>query len=229
MDISVIIPVLNEEGSLEASVKAVCRSMEKAADRYEVIIVDDGSSDNTAAVAGALARGNSLVRVVSNAENLGYGKALRDGFSAAKYDYVFFTDADGQFDLEEFRDFPLAAKENAIVCGYRKHKKYGLLRRFTSFCYNMLARAVIGPGVRDVNCAFKLIKRDVLEGMGLTSSGFFVNAELLAKARRAGVGVAELPVSHFCRTAGASKVRASHVLGTLCEMTAFLLKKGRND
>lgn len=217
-----MIPAFNEEAGIENTVLSACRALDKMAVRYEVIVVDDGSSDGTAASMARMAARNPAVRLLRQPANMGYGKALRDGFGASRYGLLFFTDADGQFDLDELGAFFPLADGNDIVCGYRKHKEYVFPRNLASFCYNLLVRLFLRPGVRDVNCAFKLMKREAVEALGLRSTGFFINAELLAKARRAGLKVVETPVSHFPRTAGVSKVRRANVLGTIGEMAAFM-------
>ena len=222
MDISAVIPAFNEEGSIEASVAGVCSALGRLAGRYEVIVVDDGSSDRTASIVEGLAAGNAAVRLIRHPENRGYGKALSDGFAAAAYSHVFFTDADLQFDMAELGGLLPLAAGNDLVCGYRVQKKYSFGRRVSSLCYNLLVRLVLRPGVRDVNCAFKLMKKEALAALNPRSSGFFVSAELLARARRLGYKVAEAPVSHFPRPSGESKVRPAHVLGTLREMFSFL-------
>ena len=226
MDISAVIPAFNEEGNIEASVAGVCSALGRLAGRYEVIVVDDGSSDRTPALVEGLARGNAAVRLIRHPGNQGYGKALSDGFAAAAYSHVFFTDADLQFDMAELGGLLPLAAGNDLVCGYRVRKKYGFGRRASSFCYNLLVRLVLRPGVRDVNCAFKLIKKEALSALRPRSAGFFVSAELLARARRLGYKVAEAPVSHFPRPTGESKVRPDHIFGTLREMFSFLLGGG---
>lgn len=222
MEISVVIPALNEEAGIEGAVAGACRALDRFTASYEVIVVDDGSSDGTAAKVELLAAGRPAVRLIRQPGRTGYGAALLAGFGAARHEYLFFTDADSQFDLNELEAFFPLMRENEIACGYRADKKYGWFRNFTSAAYNALAGLLLRPGVRDVNCAFKLMKRGAVQSLGLRSRGFFINAELLAKARRRGLRVAEAPVSHFPRTAGESKVSLPGIMRTIAEMTAFL-------
>ena len=224
MEISALIPAFNEEDNIENSVNAVRSALLKLGGRFEILVADDGSTDGTPEIVRRIAASDPAVRHIRLEKNGGYGRALREGFSAAAYGHIFFTDADGQFDIGQLGELAALAPRADIVCGYRVRKQYSFFRGFASFCYNTLVGLLFHPGVKDVNCAFKLLKREAVLGLGTGASGFFISAELLTRARRRGLSIAETPVSHFPRYAGRSKVRLSHVLGTLREMTAFMLR-----
>jgi glycosyltransferase involved in cell wall biosynthesis len=221
-DVSAVVPAFNEEAGIHGALEALRTALESACREFEIIVVDDGSSDGTSSVVEALASSDPRIRLLHLAENSGYGAALAAGFAAARYGTVFITDADGQFDMGEIGQLLPLCSGNDLVCGYRIKKRYGAFRRLASASYNLLVRAALRPGIRDVNCAFKAIRRDALAGLRLVSRGFLVNAELLARARLAGLRVAEVPVHHFPRLAGGSKVRFGHMLSTLTELCRLL-------
>jgi glycosyltransferase involved in cell wall biosynthesis len=168
-------------------------------DAYEVLVVDDGSIDDTGARVEALA-GRHAVRVIRHPQNRGYGGALRTGFDNATLDAVWLMDSDGQFDADDLRRvLPLYAPDT-LVAGYRAHRRDSLVRRFYHWAFFRLVLVLFGPTVRDVNCAFKLFPRAV--GAGLTSEGAMISTELVLRARRAGYRVAEVAIPHYPRRAG---------------------------
>ena len=145
-------------------------------------------------------------RLLRHGSNRGYGAALRTGFEAARFDLVAFTDADCQFDLFDLgRLAPLAA-EHPIVAGYRAERKDPWRRRFFSWGYNWLARTLLGTRLRDVDCALKVLRRDALAQLLPKSNDFFVNTEMMTRARQLGFAVIEIPVTHRARAGGQSKV-----------------------
>jgi glycosyltransferase involved in cell wall biosynthesis len=203
-ELSVVLPAVNEEANVRETVKGVATVMNGLAlDGYEIIVVDDGSRDGTGAIADTLAHEHARVRVVHHDVNLGYGAALRSGFGAARYAWVFFTDSDRQFDVAEIeRLLPYADRYDAVI-GYRQHRRDHLGRKVNTFMWKLVIRAAFGLRTRDMSCAFKLLRRDQLEAIGpLESRGALVSAELLVKLTRAGARIKEVPVSHYPRPAG---------------------------
>jgi len=202
--ISVIFPAFNEEENIAESVEMARRAMSKFfdADKIEIIVVNDGSSDGTRAILDDLAARYSDVRVVHHNRNRGYGAALRSGLYAARNDLAFFSDADLQFDLEEIRHFMKHVKDYDIVAGYRINRADPPIRRLNAWGWNMLVRATLGLRVKDIDCAFKLFRREIFNHIQLTSVGAMVNTELLALAYQRGLRVKEVPVSHYPRSAG---------------------------
>jgi glycosyltransferase involved in cell wall biosynthesis len=145
------------------------------------------------------------VRLVRHDRNRGYGAALRTGFAQARKDVVFFSDADGQFDLQELGGLIALLHTAPVVVGYRIKRNDPPHRLFIAKTYNLIVRAVFGLRVRDIDCAFKLLRRDALERVQLESNGAFISSELLIKLRRAGVPIAQAGVHHYPRTTGVSK------------------------
>jgi len=201
--LSVVLPAYNEAANLRATVEGALEVLRGLGGRFEVIVVDDGSRDGTGALADALARATPEIRAVHHPHNRGYGAAIRSGFTAATLPWLFFTDADGQFDL---RELPTLLSETAradVVAGYRLRRQDPWFRRLYAFLFGrVLVRAVLGVRVRDLNCAFKLIRRDLVAGLDLKSDGALINAELLGKAKRAGARIVEAGVHHFPRRVG---------------------------
>ncbi len=202
--ISVIYPALNEEANIRHTVEAACRTLSELADQWEVIVVNDGSRDNTGKICDELAAANPCVRVVHHPMNRGYGVALRNGFSAARHEYLFFSDSDGQFDIRELRDLIPWSGKFDIVAGYRARRNDPPHRLFNAWGWKVLVRALLGVKLRDLDCAFKLFRHELFERIQIRSVGSMVNAEMMAQAVRLGMTIHEIPVSHFPRYHGTS-------------------------
>jgi len=194
----------NEEGNIEQAVTSALAVLAGVADQYEVIVVDDGGRDRTGAIADRLAAANPHVRVVHHPVNRGYGAALRSGFQAATYPLVVLVDGDNQFDLGELPALLRAINGRDIVSGYRITRHDPAVRRLNAFMYNRMARVLFQIPVRDVNCGFKLYRRDLLERLlpQLRSTGALINVEILARARKLGATVTEVGVHHYPRETG---------------------------
>src|ERR1700730_2549407 len=166
------------------------------------MVLDDASQDGTAAVLERLKRAQPNLRVIRHAANRGYGAALRSGVDVARFGWVFLMDHDTQFDPAEV-ELLLAHAANAdIVAGYRKHRRDPLLRRLNAWAFFTLVRLLFGKLVRDVNCAFRLTRRDLIARMALHSEGALINTEMLVLARQLHARVVEVPVHHYPRKAG---------------------------
>ena len=203
--LTIFFPAFNEEEIIATTVANAVRVAASFADDYEVIVVDDGSRDQTAAVVEKIGTADPHVRIVRHGVNRGYGAALRTGFKEARKDLVFFSDADGQFDLGELPNLIALLPQAPVVVGYRIRRNDPPHRLFIAKTYNLIVRAVFGLRVRDIDCAFKLLRRDVLACIELESNGAFISSELLIKLRRAGVPIVECGVHHYPRTTGYSK------------------------
>jgi glycosyltransferase involved in cell wall biosynthesis len=213
---SACIPALNEAGNIGALVRDLDMVLSNLCREHEIIVVDDGSTDETAAVLKELDL--STLRTITHPTNLGYGRSLRDGFDAAQYDYIFYTDGDGQFDVAELAWFVERAAPDRAVVGYRLERSEGGLREFTSWAYNKLIRLLFGFKLRDVDCSFKVFPATVVPSLELKSDEFFIDTELMVKLNNADVEVEELGVRHLPREYGKSTVSARHIVTTIREI-----------
>jgi glycosyltransferase involved in cell wall biosynthesis len=200
--LSIVLPAYNEEANVEVAVNRARDVASRHCTDFEVIVVDDGSSDATAAIVEKLGIDDPRIRLVKHEVNRGYGGALKSGFLAAEMDLVFFTDSDNQFDLDELAVFIDLIQSVDVVAGYRIKRRDPLFRRLNARAWNYLVRALFYVPVRDIDCAFKLFRREVFDGLELNSIGAMVNTELMVKLGRSGYRVVEVGVHHFPRTAG---------------------------
>jgi glycosyltransferase involved in cell wall biosynthesis len=224
LSLSIVLPCYNEAENVRRVVEQALTVGRGLARELEVIIVNDGSRDGTGSVADALAQQHREVRVVHHERNLGYGGAVASGLRAARRDWVFFTDGDGQFDLAQVQRLLPFMRGHDLVTGYRLDRQDGPVRRLNGWLWTRLVNLVLGTGVRDVDCAFKVIPRVCLERIELCSRGALVSAELLARARRQGLSVAEVGVHHLPRLAGRSTGgRPGVILRALIEL--WLLRR----
>jgi dolichol-phosphate mannosyltransferase len=206
--LSLVIPAYNEESGIRQAVAEADEALARIASDYEILVVDDGSRDATAAVVAEEARLRPRVRLLRHATNQGYGAALQAGFAAARFEHVAFTDADCQFYIDDLASLLPLTEQNAVAVGYRLDRKDSPRRRLLSWCYNAAVRTLVGTRVRDVDCALKVFRRRALVDLLPESSGYFVNTEMLARARQLGHRVAEAGVRHRPRVRGTSKVSA---------------------
>ena len=202
--LSVIFPAFNEEANIRAVVEDAYRDIWKITPVFEVIVVNDGSKDRTGDICDRLAEEFSEVRVVHHARNRGYGAALKSGIESARYDLIFFTDADGQFDLKEVAALLEQTDAYDIVAGYRARRQDPPHRLLFAWGWNILVRLVLGIRIRDIDCAFKVFNRRVFNKVQIQSVGAMVNTEIFAQVSRFGMTVKEVPVSHFPRRYGES-------------------------
>lgn len=219
--LSLILPAWNECEIITAAIREADAALRSITDTYEIIVVDDGSTDGTAELVLKAAESNPAVKLVRHSPNQGYGAALRSGFAAASMDLVGFTDADCQFDLTELDRFMLLSKRYDVVCGYRIDRKDTPLRCLYSRVYNLMVRTLLGTEVRDVDCALKVFHRDVVKKLKITGSGFLVNSELLVQVKRHGHSLVEVGVSHRPRTEGESTVSIHHIPKVLASLARF--------
>jgi glycosyltransferase involved in cell wall biosynthesis len=200
--LTVVLPCHDEQDNVLQAIRDARLAAAAAADDYEIVVVDDGSADATGSLAAAAADEDPRVRVVVHEHNRGYGAALRSGIDAARCDWILLTDADLQFDLTELIRFVEPARAHDVVVGYRLVRMDPLMRRVNAYAWNRLVGRVFDLDVRDVDCAFKLVRRELAQRLHLTADGAMISAELMARAALAGASIAELGVHHRPRTAG---------------------------
>lgn len=202
--LSLFFPAYNEEANLASTVEKAIPVLKKVAEKYELIIVNDGSKDKTGEIAAKLAQKYPFIKVITHHPNRGYGAAIKSGLYNSKYDWIVFTDSDGQFDFSEVSKLIDKTDWADLVIGYRINRQDSFLRKFFGWGWTFLTNILLGIKVKDVDCAFKLVKKKVIEGIPelQSSRGGMISPEFLAKARKAGFKIVEVGVHHYPRKAG---------------------------
>jgi len=201
--ISAFFPAYNEEANIGPLCLKTAAALKKVTRRYEVIAINDGSRDRTAEVVTALHKKDPHIRLVDHAVNQGYGAAVKTGFASSKMDWIFFTDGDGQFDVNEIATLLPLTADHDLVVGYRIKRADPRIRLQNAWAWGTLVRNLFRlKGVRDIDCAFKVIRRSVFEKFSLETTGAMISTELLVKAQKNGFRIAEVGVHHYARTAG---------------------------
>ncbi len=223
--LSLVLPAYNEEAGIRQAVVEADEALAALFDDYEILVVDDGGRDATAAIVAEEAAIRPRVRLLRHDANKGYGAALRTGFEAARFEFVAFTDADCQFHLADLGHLLPLVERHPIAVGWREDRKDSWLRCFLSRGYNVLTRTLLGSCVRDCDCALKVFRREALAAILPETNGFFVNVEMLARARQLGYEVAEAGVRHRPRVRGKSTVSPWDVPRTLSSLLPFWWSK----
>ena len=200
--LTVALPAYNEEQNIGPMIELVREKVGPLVDDLEIVVVDDGSSDDTAKIVGQIGDQDPRVRLIEHPTNLGYGAAARDGIWAATKELVFITDSDRQFDLGEMPRFLARIGEADMVVGYRRARSDPWHRRFFGHGWSWLVNLLFGYTARDIDCAFKLFRRTVIDTIQVESGGAMFSAEFLARTKRAGFKIVEEPVSHYPRVVG---------------------------
>lgn len=215
--ISVVLPAHNEAGNIEQVVRRGLEILPTVVDRFEILVIDDGSTDDTGEIADRLSLEDRRVRVIHHYGNRGYGCAWRSGIHAATWDWIFFMDSDRQFDIGEISTLVDAAPGYDIVTGYRVRRRDPYYRFLVGSCFNILVTVLFDVHLRDIDCGFKMFRSCLLKPMELTSPRALINTEIHAKANRVHARVTEVGINHYPRELGRQsgtklKVMASAVL-----------------
>ena len=223
--LSIVLPCFNEAGNVDEAITAALEAGARCATDLEVIVVDDGSKDDTATIAAARVETDERVRLVQHTYNRGYGDAVRSGIAAAGKDWILLTDGDLQFDLRELEGFLPRAPHADVIVGWRVLRQDPLHRRINAAAWNWLVRHLFKLPVRDVDCAFKLIRRGVAQACPLRASGAVISTELLAGCIAQGARIEQIGVRHLPRVAGTpTGARPRVVLRALREVVALRLR-----
>ena len=229
--VSLVLPAFNEEENLAEAVAEARGPLAAIDERWEIVVVNDGSSDGTAALADRLAEADPRVRVVHHDVNRGLGAAIRTGFGAARGDLLIYADSDLPFDMEALVEAHRILRQTGadLVTGYRKNREVeGRKRHLQSVVYTRLVNRLLGFPVRDVNFALKMLRREVYERAGLTSDGSFIDAELVARAREEGFRMVQFGVEYTPRTRGTSTLaRPAVIAAILRDLVLFRLRRRR--
>ena len=200
--LSVFFPCYNEQENVTHTVERALEILNKLDLDFEIIVVNDGSADKTGRIADDISRCDKRVKVVHHPRNLGYGAALQSGFKAASKEFVFYTDGDGQFDLKEMPPLLQLMGNYDIVSCYRINRQDPLIRKINAWCWTKLVCTLFGLKIRDIDCAFKLYKREIFDNIKLSSTGALIDTEVLARASRKGYKITQKGVHHYPRSAG---------------------------
>ena len=203
LSISVVLPAHNEAENIKTTVESCVSYLEKNASDYEVVVVNDGSSDDTQQIVQELKSTNSKVILVNHPVNMGYGSALRSGFDKASCEYIFFMDSDGQFNINDLdRLIPLVSAKDVVI-GYREDRADSFIRSLNAWLYGLYIYLIFGLKVRDMDCAFKVFPTRAYQDIRpIKSDGALFSAEFLIKLQRKGFKLNEVPVRHFPRCFG---------------------------
>ena len=216
ISLTAFFPAYNDQHTIEGIVRTVADEIRKVTDDFEVLVVDDGSKDETRAVLDRLKRELLFLRVIHHERNLGYGAALITGFQNAKKDLIFYTDGDGQYDVRELHNLLARLKPNVdLVNGYKVKRADAWHRILIGVIYRRLMRWTFRLSIRDVDCDFRLFRRYVFEKISLESRSGVICVEMAKKFEEAGFRMVEVPVSHYPRMHGRSEFfRVRHLAYT---------------
>jgi Glycosyltransferases involved in cell wall biogenesis len=224
--ISIFFPAFNDEGTIAGLVRDALDLLPNLATDYQVLVINDASTDGTAAIIDELAATYPQVRAIHHGRNRGYGGALQTGFKESEKELVFYTDGDGQYDVRELtRLWPLMVEGVTVVNGYKARRADGLARRIMGETYNRVARLLFNLPVRDVDCDFRLIRKSVLQELGELSNSGAVCVELIRGLHTRGAVFAQVEVGHYPRRHGRSQFMTSARVGrTLYDFCGLWIK-----
>jgi glycosyltransferase involved in cell wall biosynthesis len=217
--LSVVLPAYNEEEVISDTLSTVFSVLSQWQMDFEILVVNDGSVDDTGAIVTELAAQYPQIRLINHTTNQGYGAALVSGFAAARKELTFFMDSDGQFDIRDLRTFFSFIDRYDAVIGYRIDRRDSWLRKLNAWSWKCLVSQVLHIQVRDMDCAFKLLHTEFLHNHPLETRGAMINAELLYRLARAGCSYREIGVHHYPRRGGrATGARLSVILRAIREL-----------
>ncbi|WP_395094972.1 glycosyltransferase family 2 protein [Armatimonas sp.] len=224
--LSVVFPAYNDAHTIGALVDWSAKILARVASDYEIIVVNDGSLDETAAVLASRQEKYPFLRVVSHEKNGGYGTALRSGFEAASKTYLFYTDGDGQYDPTELvLLLPQMIEGVGMVNGYKLKRGDSWVRVVVGRTYHWTAKLLFGLPVRDIDCDFRLMRLSVLRSLTLTSSSGSICTELVFEVKNSKMQIVEAPVHHYPRVSGASQFfKPTKILASLGKLLALWRK-----
>lgn len=230
--LSVFFPAYNEEANIKDTVEKAVKVLNEVADKWEIIVVDDGSKDKTGEIVKKLMKKEPRIRMITHTPNRGYGAALKSGFYNSQYEWIAFTDADGQFDFSEItKFFEKQRQTNAdLVIGYYLKRAVPFYRIWGSKIWELAVFLLFGLRVKDIDCGFKLIRKKVIEEIPPLESerGPFISSELLIKAKKKGFKIVQIGVHHYPRKAGkATGANLKVVLNGLKDLIILKNKLGR--
>lgn len=215
-ELSVFLPTYNEEGSIKEVVLKTKKVLEAMGVKWEIIVVNDGSTDLTKSIVEGLQKDDSRIRIINHDKNRGYGASFKSGLYGSRYKWISFIDSDGQFDFAEITKFLEKQKETGanLVIGYYQKRKVSAFRILTTRMWELAVFILFGLKVHDIDCGFKLISKEVVDKIPRLESerGAFISSEFLIKAKRLGFVITEVPVTHYPRLKGVGTGRNINVI-----------------
>lgn len=203
--LSIFFPAFNEQENIKIMVNRALEVAPQVSQKFEIIVVNDGSIDKTQTVVKEMASKDKNIRLISHEVNRGYGSALKTGFYNSKYDYITYSDGDAQFDFKQLIRLVEKADQADLVVGYRIKRADNLVRVINGRLWNLLVSSLLRLNIKDIDCGFKLIKKQVIDTIPeLESTGATVSAELLVKAKKKGFRIAQVGLVHEPRKFGAA-------------------------
>lgn len=219
--LSVVFPAFNDSLSLPDIIQKISQLLPELAARFEIIIVNDASLDKTQSVLEKLQTHFPFISIIKHQKNLGYGASLIDGFKKAKYDFIFYTDSDGQYDVSELKQLVKTMdSQTEMVTGFKLNRADPLIRQLIGSLYNRLIKMVFKLKISDVDCDFRLFKRKILKNLKLTAKSGSFDAEFMKKIQDRGVIIKEIPVRHYPRKFGKSQFfKLGNLIKSFIELT----------
>jgi hypothetical protein len=227
ISLSLCLPCFNEAQAIGDILTGARTVLPEFVGRFEIIVVDDGSADATAAIVESFAECDDCIRLIRHDVNRGYGAAITTALRAAQCDWVCFIDGDGQFNLLDLPQLLVNSQKSDVAIGYRYRRADNFVRRFNAFGWQRLIRCFLGFQVRDLDCAFKLFPRWVVDRLELSAEGACISVQILAQCVRGGASISEAPVNHFPRTAGKSTGANARVIAKAFRELSMMFKYRR--
>lgn len=228
--LSVFFPAYNEAERIGETITKARDVLTKVAESWEIVVVNDGSTDETKKVAEGLAKKDSRIRVITHSPNKGYGAALKTGIYSAKYPWIAFTDSDGQFDFSELNKFIRKQKETKaeLVIGYYLKRRVPFYRKVNTFMWQVFVFLLFGLRVKDIDCGFKLFSKKVIDTIPKLESerGAFVSSEFLIKAQKSGFRIVEIGVHHFPARRVGTGANLKVIVGSFIDLFKLWRKLG---
>jgi len=222
--LSVFFPVYNEEANLEILIKQAIRIIPQLATRYELLIINDGSTDDSLKIAKQLRNQYQQVKIFSHKNNKGYGEVLKTGIKHSQYEWIFWTDSDLQFDLAELSNFVKETNKYQAIIGYRLKRSEGFKRHLNTSIFKFYIDLLFRLHVKDIDCAFKLFKASTLKELELISGSAFTSAEILYRLKKKKIKFKEIAVNHYPRLYGRATGAKLKVIFKACyeALTTYL-------